>query len=42
MRERESVDPDGRVGGEELRGVAEGKKIIKIYYMRKKIYLKNK
>lgn len=25
MRERESVEPDGRVGGEELRGVAEGK-----------------
>lgn len=38
MREREGVEPDGRVGGEELRGVAEGKNYNQdILYAKKSI-----
>ena len=45
MRDRERVDLDGRVSGEELRGVEGEGTIIRIYYMKKSIFsqiLKNK
>jgi hypothetical protein len=32
------MDLDGRGGGEELQGFEGGKDVIKIYYVRKKIY----
>jgi hypothetical protein len=40
MRDRERVDLDGRVSGEELRGVEGEGTIIRIYYM-KKIYFQS-
>jgi hypothetical protein len=35
LRDRNRVDPDGREGEEELRGVEGEKTIIRVYYMRK-------
>jgi hypothetical protein len=37
-RDRREMDLDGRGGGEELQGFEGGKDVIKIYYVRKKIY----
>lgn len=38
IRGREGVDPDGRGGGKELGGAEGGETIIRIYYVRKKIF----
>ena len=37
MRDKEGMDPDERGGGKE-RGEEGGETVIRIYYMRKKIY----
>lgn len=41
-RDRNGMDPDGRAGGEELRGVGTGEAVITIYYMKRSIFNKRK
>lgn len=41
MRDKEGMDPDERGGGKE-RGEEGGETVIRIYYMRKKIYFQLK
>lgn len=42
MRDRKRVNPDVRGGGKELGEVERGETLIRIYYVRKKIYFKKK
>jgi hypothetical protein len=38
MRDRNELDPDGRGGGKELERIQGEETVIRIYYMRTKIY----